>query len=187
MDPTAVLILGVLWFLFNLLSGVKKKPPQARPRPETDRPPRQSVPDATQREGSRLESVLRDFQRALEEAESGPLGRQASLPLPEEEDIEERASLESEPTVVSLEEEVRRPIRQQFTQDEDAESLVARRITAATIRDAPRTRADHTEFDERIRKEPADQTATRGYTMQQLRDAVIWREILGSPVSERRE
>ena len=34
---------------------------------------------------------------------------------------------------------------------------------------------------------PADKTATRGYTLQQLRKAVVWREILGPPVSMRGE
>ena len=33
----------------------------------------------------------------------------------------------------------------------------------------------------------ADKTATRGYTARQLRDAVVWREILGPPVSLRGE
>ena len=188
MDPTAVLILGVLWFLFNLLAGGKKKVPPPRPRRrEPEQPTRQTFPDATQREGSRLESMLRDFQRALEEAEAGPMGRQTSRPLPDDEDVEERGSLEIEPEIVSLEDEVRRTSRREFTQDQDAENLVQRRIDAATARDTARTRADHAQFDKRIRQEPAEQTATRGYTAQQLRDAVVWREILGPPVSERWE
>lgn len=179
MDPTAVLILGVLWFLFNLFSGGKKRspPPPRVPRREP-LPPRQSLPDATQREGSRLEVVLREFQRALEEGRG---------PEYLEEDVEERESLEREPQIVSLEEEVRRPDRVEFTQDDDAEQLVQRRITAAASRDHARTKADHLEFDKRIRQEPADQTATPAYTARQLRDAVVWREILGPPVSLRNE
>jgi hypothetical protein len=175
-DPTVVVVLGVLWFLFNLLSGGKKRSPPPRAQyGAPDRPDQPSLPDATQREGSRLELVLREFQRALEEGRG---------PEYLEEEVEERQSLETEPEVVSLEQEVRRAPRQRFTQDEDAESLVKRRITAAASRDA-RTKADHIEFDQRIRKEPADQTATLGYTAKQLRDAVVWREILGPPVSLR--
>ena len=183
MDPTVALILGVLWVLMNLFTGRKKTPPpSSEPRERLQRD--QSPPDATQREGSRLELVLREFQRSLENAETSAR-RHAGESLPDDEDVEERQSLESEPEIVSLEEEVRRPSRHEYTQDADAEQLVQRRITAAAARDTARSKADHVQFDERIRKEPADQTSTRGYTAKQLRDAVVWREILGPPVSER--
>ena len=181
MDPTAVLILGALWFLLNLLTGGKKKPPRRTVPP----PPRQSLPDATQREGSRLELVLRQFEQALDEAST--VGRQERVGLPDDEDFEERESLEREPTIISLEEEVSRPSRQAYTQDQDAEDLVQRRIAAAAVRDSARTRADHLAFDQRIRKEPAEHTAAVRYGTQQLRDAVVWREILGPPVSMREE
>jgi hypothetical protein len=140
--------------------------------------------------------MLRELQRALEEGSpieapttvtvprTGPLGRPASVSLPEEEDFEERASLEVDPEVVSLETEVRRESRRRVDQDEGAEEVVARRISAAAARDKAITQADHTAFDKRIRQEVADKTATR-YSAQQLRDAVVWREILGPPVSLR--
>ena len=187
MDFDAVLVLGALWFLVNLLTGLKRKRrPPAQPQARAPvRPAPSSQPDATQREGSRLEQVLREFQRSLEQA--GPAGRQASLPLPDAEEVEERQSLEGEPEVMSLEQEVRRAPRREFTQDEDAEQLVARRITAASVRDSARTKADHVKFNSQIRQEPAEHTATRGYTAQELRRAVVWREILGPPVSLRSE
>jgi hypothetical protein len=185
-DFDAVLVLGALWFLINLLTGLKRKSqPPAEPQEMDDsvRPPPSFPADATQREGSRLEQVLREFERALDQA--GPTGRRASFPLPDAEAVEDRESLETEPEVVSLERDVRRAPRQEFTQDEDAEKLVARRITAASVRDAARTRVDHIKPDNQIRQEPADHTATRGYTAQELRRAVVWREILGPPVGER--
>ena len=186
MDFDTVLVLGALWFLVNLVAGLKRKSrPPARPQardPVTPAPLSQS--DPTQREGSRLQQVLREFERALDQAESA--GRDVRLPFPGEE-VEERESLEAEPEVVSLEREVRRAPRQEFTQDADAEQLVARRITAASARDATRTKADHIKLDSQIRQEPADHTATRGYTPEQLRRAVVWREILGPPVSLRDE
>ena len=184
MDPTVALILGALWVLMNLFAGRKKTPPS----PDYREPPQpdDSSRDATQREGSRLELVLREFQRSLENAEI-TTRRHAGEPLPDDEDIEERQSLEREPEIVSLEEEVHRPARRAYTQDAEAEQLVQQRITAAAARDTARTKADHVQFDERIRTEPADQTSTRGYTAKQLRDAVVWREILGPPVSERGE
>ena len=186
MDPTVALVLGVLWLLVNLFSGKKKSPPPNAPRREPRPPSEPSAPDATQREGSRLERVLREFERALEEAEAGPTGRRGE-PLPDDEDMEERESLEREPVIVSLEQEVRRPPRREFTQDADAESLVKRRIAAAAVRDTARTKSDHLAFDQQIRQESADHTATRGYTNEQLRHAVVWREILGPPVSLREE
>jgi hypothetical protein len=176
-DPTAVLILGVLWFVINLVTGIKKKTqaPPSVPGGDPPRPEPRSLPDATQREGSRLEVVLRELGRALEE------GRR---PEYLEEEVEQRESLESEPEVVSLEQEVRRASRREYTQDEDAEKLVQKRIAAAS-RDAARSKADHLEFDRQIRQEPAEHTGTPAYTTKQLRDAVVWREILGPPVSER--
>jgi hypothetical protein len=185
-DFDYVLVLGALWFLINLLTGLKRKSqpptqPQERDDPAWSAP--SSPADATQREGSRLEQVLREFERALDQA--GPSGRPASFPLPEAEEIEDRESLETEPEVVSLERDVRRTQRREFTQDADAEQLVARRITAASVRDAARTKVDHIKLDSQIRQEPADHTATRGYTAQELRRAVVWREILGPPVSEK--
>jgi hypothetical protein len=178
MDPTVVLILGVLWFVINLISGIKKKdqPPPRVPRGEPLRPDEHLSPDATQREGSRLELVLREFGRALEEGKR---------PEYLEEEVEERESLETEPEIVSLEQDVHRASRREYTQDEDAEKLVQKRIAAAASRDTARSKADHLEFDHQIRKEPAEHTGTPGYTTKQLRDAVVWREILGRPVSER--
>jgi hypothetical protein len=184
-DFDVVLVLGALWFLVNLLTGLKRK---SRPPAQPEAPIRStqsSHPDGTQREGSRLERVLREFERALDQA--GPGGRPASFPLPDAEEIEDRESLESEPEVMSLEQEVRRAPRREFTQDEGAEQLVARRVTAAAVRDAARTKVDHVKVDNQIRREPAEHTATRAYTTEELRRAVVWREILGPAVSLRSE
>lgn len=196
-------VLAVLWALLNLVTRKVEKSPGKPPRaprtgPQSDTPPLYPTPDASQQEGSRLELMLRELQRAMEEGSpieapttitvprTGPLGRPASVSLPEEEDFEERASLEVDPEVVSLETEVRRESRRRVDQDEGAEEIVARRISAAAARDKAITQADHTAFDKRIRQEVADKTATR-YTAQQLRDAVVWREILGPPVSLRED
>ena len=185
-----VYIAAGVWFLLSLLNKARAGREKEEPPPEPFTTPRQpSVrdlqPDATQREGSRLEQVLRELQRSLEQA--GSTSRPVRLPPPEAEEFEDRESLETEPEVVSLEREVRRASRKEFTQDEDAEALVARRITAASVRDSARTKADHVKFDAQIRQEPADHTATRGHTTEELRRAVVWREILGPPVSLRDE
>jgi hypothetical protein len=106
-------------------------------------------------------------------------------PLPDDEDVEDRESLEEPERVVSLESEVKRPERANYSQDTGAEELVRRRIASADARSGAITRADHKAFDARIRQEPADHTAVRRYTPAQLRNAIVWREILGPPVSER--
>jgi hypothetical protein len=196
MEFNWVLILfGALWLLGKVLEKAKpkQKPDGERHRaPRTGLSPRRPPPahepavlDATQREGSRLELVLRELQRSLEQAET--VGGSTTIRLPPVEEMEERESLEVEPEVRSLESDVPRAGRQEIDQDEDAEQIEARRIAAAAARDAPRSKADHTEFDQRIRQQPADHTATRGYTPQQLREAMVWREILGPPTSLREE
>jgi hypothetical protein len=195
MDFGGLLVLGAVWLLFSLLGrargGPRPRPrtaqnlPQARPSPQVGR--NAPAEDPTQQEGSRLERMLRELERNLEQvaAQTEP-PRRPVPPLPDDEDIEERESLEEPERVVSLETEVHRPARVQFDQDSGAEDLVRRRTAAAAARDGPITRADHKRFDARIRQQPADHTAVRrGYTPAQLRNAVVWREILGPPVSER--
>jgi hypothetical protein len=179
MEFNGVLVLAVVWILVSLLGklGQKQQPKDQRRRVPRTGPPSNTPPlpqgpsaqDATQREGTRLELVLRELQRSLEEAN------------------EEQESLEVEPEVRSLEEDFRREVRRTVDQDEGAEQIEARRIKAAADRDAPRVKADHVQFDKRIREEPADHTATQRYTARQLRDAVVWREILGPPASMRDE
>ena len=189
MEFNGFVLLAVLWFLVNLLTSARKKPQppsQApRPRPPEPRTIRLGV-DPTQQEGSRLELVLRNLQRTLEEA-AAEGSYPTSLPLPNREEVEETASLEVEPEVVSLENEVRREARVRVDRDDEAGEFETRRIQAAAARDHARTKADHVAFDQRIRQEVADQTATRTYTAKQLRDAMVWREVLGPPVSLREE
>jgi hypothetical protein len=70
-------------------------------------------------------------------------------------------------------------------QDDQAELVVEQRRQAAEAHQAPRTRVEHQAFDTRIRAEPADKTAVTPRRTQRLRDAIVWREILGPPVSLR--
>jgi hypothetical protein len=193
-DFGGLVVLGVVWLLFNLLGRARS---ESQPRPRTGaqvpqpHPPTAGDPskrDATQREGSRLEQLLRELERNLEQAAGGQgrtTVRLPTPPLPDDEDVEERGSLEVPERVVSLEKEVKRPARVRYDQDSGAEDLVRRRIAAAETRSGALSKADHKAFDVRIRQEPADHTAVRHYTRAQLRDAIVWREILGPPVSER--
>jgi hypothetical protein len=187
-DFDALWVLAAIWFVFNLLSGARRKPQRPAPPKQPSRSREQSVlvrVDPTQQEGGRLERMLRELQQSLEEAAQERQPETASFPSAEE--VEERTSLEEVPEIRSLEEEVHRTPRTLVDRDDEAASFETLRIAAAAARDHARTRADHAAFDQRIRQEPAEHTATRGFTPQQLRNAVIWREILGPPVSERRE
>jgi hypothetical protein len=159
--------------------------------------------DPTQREGSRLEQLLRELERNLEQAGGLPRPKPEAqrapeiqrkpeiqrrpevIRLPQAEEVEERVSLEEPEKVMSLETQVLRPSRPRYDHDDTAEEIARRRIAAADARSGELTRADHARFDQRIRQEPADHTAVRRYTPAQLRDAIVWREILGPPVSER--
>jgi hypothetical protein len=182
LDFGGVLVLGIIWLLFNLIGQGKGRP---RPTPQP-RPP--GSPDPTQQEGSRLERMLRELERSLEDSAARQEGHPALLPVPttaDDEDVEERDSLENPERVVSLETDVPRRVRAEYDQDTEAEAIVQRRIEAARARDRALGKADHKAFDAKIRQQVADHTAVRRYTSAQLRDAVVWREILGPPVSER--
>ena len=201
MDVGTAVTLGFLWLLFSLFSGKKKyregrrpEPPQNRPPSDAARQPQLPLPlsppsagkaphaDPTQREGFRLESLLKELARTLDQS-SGPLGRAPDVALPSAEESEEGTSLESPARVVSREVPVAREERLPVDQDDEAEHVAARRIAEAEARSGPLSVVDHLAFDNRIRQEAADHTATAGLSAQRLRQAVIWREILGPPKS----
>jgi len=187
MELQGLIIFAAVWFIVGLLgkAGKKEQRPPTVPRPRPRPTPLPHGMDPTQQEGSRLELVLRQVQRALEEAAEQP--RIPAPSRPRYEEPEEGRSLEVEPEVTSLEGPVSRMGRRLVDQDDEAEQIVAGRLKAAAARDAASSPVDHSAFDERIRQQPADHTATRGYSPKQLRDAMIWREILGPPVSLRDE
>jgi hypothetical protein len=155
---------------------------QARPAsPARPAPPRPS----TQTEGARLEDLLRVLTEAAGvPVPEGPTGRRSSVPLESAEEVEERESLEREEQVISLETDDRRPLRKEVDFDDDAEALVQRRIAAAQARDRSLNREDHRKFDSRIRAVP-DHTRVARPKPPTLRQAIVWREILGPPVGLR--
>lgn len=171
----------------------KPRPPQlrrpARPQGGTYAPPsapamRSGKAGNTQLEARKLEELLRVLGQAGESGSQGPLGRRGT-PLPAAEEVEESQTLEVPEEVVDLETEVRRSDRQVVDFDDQAEKIIKERISAASSRDRSLNRADHLEFDERIRKVAADKTAVAKANRKQLRDAIVWREILGPPIALR--
>jgi hypothetical protein len=192
MDPGFAIGVGVLWVLFNIFGRKGKRLNQKErfpgSRPEV--PPRVTLPpsagtDPTQREGVRLQDLLRELGRTLDEASVKRTGQpKAEQRLPPKSVQVQKPSREV-PEARSLEVDVQRPERAVVDADDEAEAIAARRIAAAEANARPLDAADHRVFDARIRQQPADATATKGYSMRRLRDAMVWREILGPPVSLR--
>jgi hypothetical protein len=177
MDFSGFLVLGAAWFLLNLLSNSRRKTQQpglSTPPPE---PPRRVTFDRTQQEGRRLDLLLRDFQQNLEAANRTAAAKEG----------ESLESLDPETDAQSSERELRRAGRVEVDQDDLAEQVVARRISAAEARDTPAGKTERSRPKQEIRAEVADKTAVQGYTVKQLRDAVVWGEILGPPVGLRDE
>jgi hypothetical protein len=203
MDFGWLLLLGFIYFVLNVMS--KGKPgasdgssPTRRTRPLGELP--DGGTSATQIEAGKLERMLQELQRSLEEGEVRPAATRKppppmrrpppvrrAPPLPSAEEWEERQSLETDRGVVSLESLAPRPARQVVDHDDQANAAAQRRISAAEQRDRAVSPVDHLAFDARIRQEPADRLATRARTVAELRQAVVWNEILGKPVALRDE
>lgn len=153
-------------------SPAPRKAPAARDR---------TAPVARQREVPRRGSV--------EQSDRGPLGRHSrSQQVPGAEEVEVRTSwedqgsLEVEESIEVLDDTRLRPPRVEYDADEGAEEVVRRRIVAAESRNRALNAADHAAFDQRRMKGEVKAAApVVRFPMQRLRDAFIWREVLGPP------
>lgn len=147
--------------------------PVSRPKPEGTRP--RALP-STERKGR--------MARAMDEA--GPLGRHSRTRLPAAEEMEDReswedgGSLEVPGRLENLDETRRRP-RIEVDQDEGAEAIVQRRIKEAEARNTAFSAADHRKFHDKIKQTESKAAAGIGLTVPQLRQALVWKEILGPP------
>jgi hypothetical protein len=161
-------------------------------------PPVSQRPTARKRPAPKtMEELLREMagEAPEEEAEPEPIVRAPTTnrlpvpsPTPWEWEVEERGTLETDPTVVSTEtaEAFDRPVPVRLDYDNDAEALAQRRVTAAASRDGALRPDDHRRFDAKIREvAPVVQRApVQGGAM---RRAMIWHEVLSKPVSLRDE
>jgi hypothetical protein len=180
-DINGFLVIGALWFVLTLITKAKGSTLPRRPAPPSyPRPtPLPSRQDPTQQEGVRLQRMLGDLRRALEEAAQAgsPSGETMARPR-------QAGSEAQEPSEVrSLEGEGE---REPVDLDDEAAGIEARRIQAAADRDAGR-KSEAKRPAALVRQEPADHTSAPRYSARQLRDAVVWREILDPPLGLRDE
>lgn len=198
-----LIALAVFYWIISMVSKAGKKGTGVAPPV----PPRDAgTTTATQEEGFSLEAVLREIERVKRDAETrsappvpkqvpppkqsawakakaarkaapplrsdrlkdvqderGPLGRQSSVRLPSAESDEASRF----PEAVDL--------------DQEAEEVVQRRLREVEARNRPLTDEDHQRFDTEIRRAGQEQAGRSRFTAQQLRDAFVWREILGPP------
>jgi hypothetical protein len=170
-----------------------QQPRQYQPRPQQRQvrpapPPQPRLSGSTQSEGARLEDLLRVLTEAagVPTTTGGPVERSRPTPLPSAEEVEDRETLEVEERIENLETVVRRTARREVDHDDEADAIVQRRILAAQERDGSLSRADHTAFDSRIRAVVPDATRVAKPKNPTLRQAIVWREILGRPISLRK-
>jgi hypothetical protein len=178
-DINGFLVIGALWFVLTLITRAKGSTRPRRPGPPSyPRPtPLPSRPDPTQQEGVRLQRMLGDLRRALEEAAQASSTADELTTNPRQARSQSLEAFE----VQSLERE-----REPVDLDDEAAGIEARRIQAAIERNAGR-KPEGQRPAALVRQEPADHTSVPRYTARQLRDAVVWREILDPPLALRNE
>ena len=164
-----ILFLVVLFAVGGLLQAAGKRRRQE---------PRTGAPSTGSRPAARSGGMLAEIQKALEEMKRANEG--AAL----EDDREEEAVLhEVPPEVRTLEDFTLRPERVVVDQ-EAIEALTAKRAEWAEARGRPHTKADHRAFDAKIRREEPGLPAGPD-RIAELRRMIVWREVLGKPVSLR--
>lgn len=202
MDISPLFVLLVVWWLFGLLTSGKRgkqRRDQRRTRPgasaPTPLPPVQAEgADPTQQEGSKLERIMREFERALEETsqQREPTADvEPSWDAAEEWQTEEpqsRSLEQFEPEVRSMEDDFHRPEREVVVLGGDQDALQAGRVAYAENRSRALTVGDHQRFDARIRAPQApvpsvEADAPPDDRLLRLRQAIIWREVLGPPIA----
>ena len=173
MDFGGLFFLALMWAVFKLVSKSRESPTRPQGRPGLG-----PLEDPPQEEGRALRMLLKELERAAQR-QSGSPGRPPPRRLPPTREVDEAERVES------LENAPVRGERVTVDQDEQAEQLVARRTAAALAREAGRAQPSQPRGDQRLGQAAAEQIAPRALTPQQLRDAIVWREILDPPLSER--
>lgn len=182
------ILLAVLWVVVSLIGRAAEKG-KSRDVPERPRVPRRE-PQAPTRRAETFEDLLAEMRGQLDEARrmEEEAERVATIERAREveswEEVEDIATLEREAEVVSLEVEPARAERPAYSTDAQAEAVVQRRIAVAEQRNRAWRLDDHRKFDQAIRQPAAVATRPRADAVN-LRQAMIWGEILDRPVGLR--
>lgn len=183
LDPGILLLL--LWGLLSIFGGIAKKKQQGSQRPG-QRPAR---PTRAPKQPETFDDLLTEMREQLEAARRAETREREGAaddrePLPWAEEVEEVESLEVEPVVVSMEVPARIEEREVVDPNIEMQRVIQQRLADAEQRNRAWRLADHQQFDARIRA-PAEEAALPPHRVRDLRRAVVWREILGKPVSMR--
>ena len=151
---------------------------------QTPSPPRKPASIVTSRSAS---VRLPPPRPEVVQDERGPLGRLSSTPLPSAEEVEDRTSLDdlrsrgkAESLGLTAADRQRRQ-RQVVDSEVEGAALAERRLQEAEARNRPHRAADHQAFDQRIRAGDAAAAGASQPSSERLRQAIVWREILGPP------
>ncbi len=171
-----ILVAFVFWLLQVLRAGATGRSGRGRPVPPATS---SGQPGGTQREGAELEQMLRYLERRL----GGESGSKPSRPPAQVTVKRPAARVQTKPArlpapvTVSLEDPVDRAA--------EVQALERQRLAVADARNRELTDADHAAFEAKIRardeRTASSPAAAPGLTARQLRDAVLWQEILGPP------
>jgi hypothetical protein len=191
LDPIVLVLLWGGLALFGRLAKGAQKGPGGTPVPRPPRP--QGQPET-------FEELLAEMRGQLQGAEEpeprvinerGEVDdwvgvRRETHALPGAEEVEELESWDAVlPVPVSHDSDVRVPGREAADDRSVAfQATIARRLKAAEARNRGRGSEDHRAFDAKIRRtKPV--IATARPPKQSLRQAIVWREILGKPIALR--
>lgn len=118
------------------------------------------------------------------QADRGPMGRHSAARLPGAEEVEVREVLGGRSLEVERRHETLEEVPVVVDLDEESAAAVRRRLAEAEARNRPHMDADHKAFDQRrVEAQAKAQAASTPaqVTGAQLRNAVVWREVLGPP------
>jgi len=174
----------LLLFFFVMMSVVRGLANQQKKgtRPAR-RPPPRGPSEAGSEQPTSIRDLLDEFRRSMEEAERKARGEDVRV-LPPPTPVE-AIQLERRPAVKRLPAKAKAS-SQPMDFDDQAEAVIQERRRWAEEHNKALTEADHEAFDARIRKgqqkKPVAQAPTRAH---ELRQMIIWREVLGPPVALR--
>ncbi len=178
-----IAVLVLIWIVGSIFDKKKKEerrrrqmakqgPPRSIDVEPASAEPRTRLPDAVQREGSKLEQILRQLNPEFADLADQALAQSR-----------QQTPTEGEPEVT-----VRQPAAPLAAAPDDgddfmakAQRAIARRRLVAEEYSSGRTAEDHEEFHQAVRRPDEPVAESLSPEAPSLVQAIIWREILGPP------